>query len=668
MSGIPSNPIRGSTGSHPVQRNEQAPATQQVPATERQRTTGSSPRSAFDTQPAATPPPVAAPGLSGNLSLGDGPSPAAIFRSVQSGDVGALHAFLRAGGDPNTRDPASGMTLLLGAAVRGQAGAVRELLANRPPADLTLRHPGSQALPQHFAAQSGNAEVMRLLRDAGADMNAVWPVNGHTPLAEVAFNLFLRPGGSSADRQGLLDTMRLLVESTPRPDLAATSVMGRGILAGSTSPPGAPFIGPTHPARAEVEAILYPGGVPPLAELQAGNQAYLGNLLSGLTPPLPTEPVARARQELANQLNGAVQAFMNQAAIQPPTADSSAALEAARARVQDLVQKQGAAAVLNLRAGPLEQTALHVAARPNPGNPAQAAVALPMVKFLLEQGARVTTEDGQPLVERSPMGVTAPFRPAVFGYAPILEAILQNEVDRGASPAAMNALVNQPGPANGMTMVLDAIGGGHRDAVAVLLRFGARVTDDLANYQGQTAFTLARQRAGSATATQADRELLQLVEQAAGAAPVSGPGAAEVAAARSAVEGWFKQLDTIDVAGRGDNLLKNLDLESGNLHLQYPGGAALIEGSGQRGVETFKQWYGPVVDNFASNHHTLRSLDVKPDGNGGFDFRLVVNWQADPKAAAEPDVNIHVAQEGKLVRAGDGRFLLQRLEAAVLPA
>jgi uncharacterized protein len=112
-----------------------------------------------------------------------------LISAVNRGAVTAVRELLAAGADPNTRDRASGLTVLMAAAGRGDAATVAALLAAGADPHACDSRAGATAL--HKACQGGSLEVARALVEAGAFVDAVAPTTGHTPLMDALW--FKRP-------------------------------------------------------------------------------------------------------------------------------------------------------------------------------------------------------------------------------------------------------------------------------------------------------------------------------------------------------------------------------------------------------------------------------------------------------------------------------------------
>ena len=93
-------------------------------------------------------------------------SPQSLSAAAFIGDVAAMKQALAGGADPNTKDPQSGSTLLAIAALMGHTEVVDLLLEHGADVNAKSRD-GGTAL--HAAAFLGRAEIVKLLLDKGAD-------------------------------------------------------------------------------------------------------------------------------------------------------------------------------------------------------------------------------------------------------------------------------------------------------------------------------------------------------------------------------------------------------------------------------------------------------------------------------------------------------------------
>lgn len=112
------------------------------------------------------------------LALGGGAPESPVADAAQDGDTELVRALVRDGADVNAAQ-ADGMTALHWAAVNDDATTMQVLLyagANREPSTRL----GSYT-PLHLASRSGHADVVRLLVEAGSDVNAL-TATGVAPL------------------------------------------------------------------------------------------------------------------------------------------------------------------------------------------------------------------------------------------------------------------------------------------------------------------------------------------------------------------------------------------------------------------------------------------------------------------------------------------------------
>jgi ankyrin repeat protein len=313
-------------------------------------------------------------------------------------------------------------------------------------ADPSRPDAASGALPVHVAAQGGNVAVLRLLLERAPEQReAVWPLNGHTPLVEAAFNQ-------------RADAVALLLDAGADP--GASSVRGRtplSFVANETSPDGVRI-------RELLTGVNAPAQVDP---------SRLAALLSreGIRPPEPVSAQAARAIESATAVQGAITAITS--ATEEPQR------QAAWASLRSLVD---GGADLNALGGELSQPSLVFLGTTG----GTEATRVEVLRYLLEHGADPFA------AELHPMGVNAIFRPAVFGHAETLRVLLA-----AVPPERRADYVNQQGVANGMTPLHDAVlraSSGDRavrlDVVRQLLEAGARV--DVPNDAGETAADVAR--------------------------------------------------------------------------------------------------------------------------------------------------------------------------------
>jgi uncharacterized protein len=107
---------------------------------------------------------------------------ARLIAAAERNDRDEAMRVLPFGADPNTIDPASGLTVLMIAAGRGHVELVRTLLEFGADPN-TLDRPAGTA-PLHKGCQGGHLEVVKLLVEAGAHIDLQATTTGHTPLVE----------------------------------------------------------------------------------------------------------------------------------------------------------------------------------------------------------------------------------------------------------------------------------------------------------------------------------------------------------------------------------------------------------------------------------------------------------------------------------------------------
>lgn len=107
---------------------------------------------------------------------------ARLRHAVVSNDAAEVTGLLKGQANPNTRDPDTGLTVLMMAACQGNPQIVKLLLDAGADCLTADRKTGATAL--HKAGQGGNLEVARLLLEHGAFVDAVAPTTGHTPVME----------------------------------------------------------------------------------------------------------------------------------------------------------------------------------------------------------------------------------------------------------------------------------------------------------------------------------------------------------------------------------------------------------------------------------------------------------------------------------------------------
>jgi len=110
---------------------------------------------------------------------------ARLIAAIWGGDQQLVAELIRFGADVNHRDPASGLTPLLIAAGKADAGMTRLLLDAG--ADVFAADRGAGATALHKACQGGSLAVVEALVESGAFIDAVAPTTGHTPLMDAVW-------------------------------------------------------------------------------------------------------------------------------------------------------------------------------------------------------------------------------------------------------------------------------------------------------------------------------------------------------------------------------------------------------------------------------------------------------------------------------------------------
>jgi ankyrin repeat protein len=105
-----------------------------------------------------------------------------IIDSVSKNDFKLTEELLDHGAYVNTRDPNTGLTLLMMASCQGNSRIV-ELLINKG-ADVYTTDSFTGATALHKACQGQNVEVAKLLTKSGSFIDAVTPTMGHTPIMD----------------------------------------------------------------------------------------------------------------------------------------------------------------------------------------------------------------------------------------------------------------------------------------------------------------------------------------------------------------------------------------------------------------------------------------------------------------------------------------------------
>lgn len=105
-----------------------------------------------------------------------------LIAAVENDDVESAKTLLQQGCDPNSRNLANGLTVLMTAACHGNL-EMTALLVDAG-ADIFTSDSKTGATPLHKACQGGNLEIIKLLLDAGAFIDAITPTMGHSPVMD----------------------------------------------------------------------------------------------------------------------------------------------------------------------------------------------------------------------------------------------------------------------------------------------------------------------------------------------------------------------------------------------------------------------------------------------------------------------------------------------------
>ena len=108
--------------------------------------------------------------------------PERLIEAVKAADVALAKQLLSYGADPNTRDAATGLTVLMMAACQVDPAMVRLLLDAG--ADVFTADSFTGATALHKACQGGSVEIATMLLDRGAHIDAITPTMGHTPIMD----------------------------------------------------------------------------------------------------------------------------------------------------------------------------------------------------------------------------------------------------------------------------------------------------------------------------------------------------------------------------------------------------------------------------------------------------------------------------------------------------
>ncbi|TWW08189.1 hypothetical protein E3A20_26810, partial [Planctomyces bekefii] len=126
------------------------------------------------------------PSAENQLQSESAPQDSELSQAVKANQNQQIVSLLVAGHSPNELNSA-GMGPLHYAAARRNIEAVRILLD----AGANINADPSTDFPSaiHMAAQGGSLEILQLLIHKGADINTIWFLNGHTALYEATFQV-----------------------------------------------------------------------------------------------------------------------------------------------------------------------------------------------------------------------------------------------------------------------------------------------------------------------------------------------------------------------------------------------------------------------------------------------------------------------------------------------
>lgn len=294
------------------------------------------------------------------------------------GKTDELREWIREGNNPNQYDT-EGWTPLLKASVRGHNDTVELLCKNKQfPADITLHHAVSKALPIHFAGHSGSVETAKILLELKPEqIDAVWDLNGHTILLQSVF-------------YGHIELTKFLLEQ-----------------GADTSLPTARGLGPMEMAKQFQNQVLV-DMITPYDTPQIKKSKNYEIYLQRIAPVIPPEFVER--QKTSDELIRTITDGLSRAYTDPDS------VEKTLSAVQYFIEKRGAD--INGLGGSLQQPPLIVVVTGNNGFPTNTNVKrlrTILASYLLENGADPT------LHEIHPMGAHTIIRACVFNHLDILK-------------------------------------------------------------------------------------------------------------------------------------------------------------------------------------------------------------------------------------------------------
>lgn len=330
------------------------------------------------------------------------------IEAARTGDVEGMRSWLDAGNDPNAYD-ATGWTPLLVATGRSNVDVVGLLLSHAVrPADPRVGHRQSGMLPIHVAAQAGDIPCTELLLAAAPDtIDAVYDINGHSPLLQAVF-------------YGHLPLARELLRRGA--DTAITTARGLGPRELAEQFQNQPM----------VDALL------PYDKPAAQKAAYYEGYLRRIAPVIPDEE--RGEQERTDRLVAAIAEGIARGIDDPASTEQSLAeVRRCLAEVADV----------NRLGGPLLQPPLVVAVTGNnglPGVPEVARLRLDIARLLIDRGADPSCR------EHHPMGAQTVIRAAVFNHLDILRLCSECMTAQAFADA-----INEYPLVNGLTAMHDTV-------------------------------------------------------------------------------------------------------------------------------------------------------------------------------------------------------------------
>ena len=331
--------------------------------------------------------------------------------AARTGNLDAVNVLLAHGADVNANRHWQGQTALMWAVAEGHAGIMEVLIAHG--ADVHARS-NRGGTPLLLAARAGNVDAARLLRAAGADVNAAEPLV--TPADGVDVNVMLPSGHSPllVASASMMATSgfeyRLTVEPSGHEALAVF------LLEEGADPTRTDSIGttPLHAAvrtgKRKLAQALLTHGADPNARLAKAPPPFIGDytFYRRYVGATPFWLAAAARIPDVDLIRVLMAAGANP---NLPAADGATPLMAAVGMVQNEARLAAEGRSLDVVKLLVEmgadvdavdqrgQTAVHGAAR---------LARNTLIRFLVEQGAAVDVEDAR---GRTPLQVGTPSRP-----------------------------------------------------------------------------------------------------------------------------------------------------------------------------------------------------------------------------------------------------------------